>query len=531
MRKSLPLIAVAACLIVSACHTRVTEVEPSEAFRKALDEVMLRQPDEKLRVRPDDLASKPRKVVLRLSLEDCLELSAARNRAILFSQLSVELRRAQTMTANGALDATAGATFKYTREQEEVQSRFGGDTRDRSISGVTTYGISGIFPFATGTTAEVTGAFVRSDTNNPFQTFEFFPETTFMVRQHLLNGFGLIPNLGPIWLAEGAERIAEFDLAATRNLTAFNVANAYWDLVASIKDVEVLQSQRKLALEALDLANNRLNAGIGTRLDVLAQESNLAAQEVLIIKAEALVGTCTDDLLYLVHPELLTGYAMFDGYKLEVQPQTQPDDTKLGSNPITLLGELKGALGRRPEIAAARKTVDLSGLSIEINEWGLLPTLDVEGEFAVAGFGVTSNDSFENYGDFDNLRYGVGFTFGVPIQNRRARGALEQAVVNKRNAILAARDAETGVIIEVAAAVRLIETGREALRAARKAQELASETYKAVQERQAADLATAFEVNQAQNDLTAAKRDFAKATVDVEKAYLALRKATGEMGR
>ncbi len=529
MRIKLAIIATT-CLILCACHTRVPEVEPSEAFRKALDEVMLRQP-EKERVRPDELAQKPRKVILKLSLEDCLELAAARNRQILFAQLAVELRRAQTLSANGALDIVAGATFNYTREQEEVQSRFVGDQREQQISGTTRYGLSAVVPFATGTTAEITGAFVRSDTNNPFQTFEFFPETTLKLRQHLLNGVGIIPNLGPIWLAEGAERIAEYDLIATRNNTIFNVAIAYWDLVEAEQDLGVLQKQEELAKEAVQLAENRLDAGIGTRLDVLAQKSNLASQQRLIIQAQALVGTRVDDLLHLVHPELLTGYTLFDGFSLDVTPLTQPDETRVADRPISMTAELRGALGRRAEIAAARKGVENSGLAIQINEFGLLPVLDVEGEFGVSGFGVTQDDSFENYGDFNNLRYGVGFTFSVPVQNRRARGALEQAVVNRRTAILNAREAETVVIVEVAEAVRLIESAREGLRAAREARNLADETYKAEQERQRADLATAFEVKQALNDLTAAERDLVKAKVELEKAYLTLRKATGEMGR
>lgn len=529
MRGKLALIA-GAGLLLCACQTRVTEIQPSEAFRRALDEVMLRQPDAE-RVKPDDLAARPRKVVLKLSLQDCLELAATRNRQVLFSQLALELRRAQTTSAGANLDFTAGASFGYTREQEEVQSRFAGDSRDRQVSGVTRYGINATLPFATGTTAEFTGTFVRSDTNNPFQAFEFFPETTFKIRQHLLNGFGLVPNLGPTWMAENAERMAEHDLAAARNNTAFAVAMAYWNLVEAQQDLEVLRKQEDLAKDALLLAQNRLEAGIGTRLAVLAQQSNLASQQRLIIQADALVGTRADDLLHLIHPELLTGYALFDGFRLEVAPLTMPDETRVADRQIALMAEVKGALTRRPEIAAARKAVENAGLAIEMSEYALLPVLDLEGEFGISGFGRTSNDSFENYGEFENLRYGVGVTFAVPIQNRRGRGGLEQAVVNKRNAILAARETETSIIVEVAAAVRLISSAREGLVAARTARNLAEETYKAEQERQAADLATAFEVKQALNDLTAAERDFVRAKVELEKAYLTLRKATGEMGR
>ncbi|HRJ78780.1 MAG TPA: TolC family protein, partial [Planctomycetota bacterium] len=170
-------------------------------------------------------------------------------------------------------------------------------------------------------------------------------------------------------------------------------------------------------------------------------------------------------------------------------------------------------------------------LAIRRDEYGLLPTLDVSGELTVNGFGQQFDDSLDNYTDFDNLRYGVTLTFGVPIQNRAARAALDASVIEKRQAILDAREAETNVITEVALAVRTIKSAKRGVVAAEQARKLADETYQAEQERQKAGLATAFEVKQSLNDLTAAERDLIKARVELEKARLGLLKATGELGQ
>src|SRR5688572_19497194 len=102
MKKWLILAVVA---LLAACHSTVKEVEPSEAFRAALDEVMLRQPKPN-KVSPDDLDRRREPIVLNLSFDDCVELAMSHNRAILFEQLNAEVARADVLRAKSNLDFT-----------------------------------------------------------------------------------------------------------------------------------------------------------------------------------------------------------------------------------------------------------------------------------------------------------------------------------------------------------------------------------------------------------------------------------------
>lgn len=525
-----------ACLLVSlvvfaaGCRSRVTEVEPSESFRKAMDEVMKRQPPAN-QVKPADLEARKEPVILRLSLSDALDLAALHNRGIMFSQLAVELSRTDTMRSKSNLDITVGATLGYARSEGELTQVFPGDTRTKNITGTTTYGLNARLPFATGTTVDLDASFRRVDSNSPFSAFEFFPSTKLTLTQHLLNGVGLVPNLSNTWIAEGNERIAELNLAATRNAQAYAVAVAYWDLVEAREDFKVLQRQAELAEESLRLAENRAAAGLGTRLDVLAQQSNLATLKRSLIQAEYLVEQRTDELLRAIHPDLLVGYTLFANYRVVIETTTQVQADPAAAMEPSLINELKGALRKRPEIAAARKGIENAGLAITRDEYGLLPTLDLSGDFTVNGVGATANDSFESYTDFTNLDYGFALTFGVPLQNRAARAGLDSSVVRKRQAILDAREAETDVIMEVAAAVRGINSAKRGVAAAQEARDFADAAHKAEVERNKAGLATAFEVKQALNDLTAAERDLIRSRIESEKARLALLKATGELGQ
>ncbi|MEZ5990957.1 MAG: TolC family protein [Planctomycetota bacterium] len=529
MKKLIALFAVSG-LMLSACHSSIKEVEPSAAFRNALDEVMQRQPNA-LKVKPDQLDNRKEPIVLQLSYDDCIELAMAHNRTILFEQLNAEVAAADVVGSKANLDFTVGANVGYTREEQEIQARFFGDTRNKEITATTNVGINASLPFATGTTVNISAGFRRSDTNSPFQAFEFFPTSTLTVTQHLLNGFGFVPNLGNTWIAENNRTIAEWQIEATRNEQALNVAMAYWNLVEAEGELQVLYRQEDLAEDALDLAKSRLEAEIGTRLDVLAQEANLKSQQVAIIQAETLVEQRTDELLHAIHPDLIHGYALFDNYSIVIETTTVADTSRISADEPNLLEEVKAALRRRPEIRQAVKRIENAGISIEVNEYGLLPTLDLETEFTVNGYGEEFDNSLDSWNRFENLRYGFSLNFGIPLQNSAGRSALSKAEIAKRNAILTARETETGVILEVAAAVRQIKSARRAVNASEESRRLQNETYEAEQERQKAGLATSYEVKQALNDLTQAELDLVKSKIALERARLQLQKSTGELGR
>lgn len=514
---------------ISACHTPTREAEPSELFRTALDEVMLRQPKAN-KVKADDLEKRP-KIVLNLTLDGCIELAMSHNRTILFDRLAAEVAAANVVGARAPLDFRIGANIGYTRSEKPVSTSFFGDNRSKEISAVTSFGVNATLPFETGTTVTLEGAFVRNDSNSPFQNFEFFPESTLTVRQHLLNGFGFVPNLGGVWIAQNDKTIADLQVDASRNTQAYNVAIAYWNLVEAAEELRLFQEEKSLAEEALKLAQSRLDAGIGTRLEVLAQQAASKNSDVSIIQAENTRRARRDELLHVIHPDLVIGYALFKDYEVEIVPMTMADSARASSDEPTVLEEVKAALRRRPEIAQARKRIENAGISIEMSEYGLLPTLDVEAQFGVNGSGKQADDALDSFNEFKNLKYGFNVQFSVPLQNRAARSNLTKSEISKRNAILSARETETGIILEVAGSVRNIRSAREAVDAASEARNLQVETYTTAVQRENADLATPFEVSQARKDKTAAEINESRARINLQRARLALLKATGELGR
>jgi outer membrane protein TolC len=450
---------------------------------------------------------------------------------ILFERLAAELAAADVVRSRSNLDFRVGANVGYNRSETEIANRFPGDQRDKEINAVTDYGLNATLPFASGTTLEFQGGFVRRDTNNPFSAFEFFPDATITVRQALLNGVGLVPNLGNTWIAENAEQIAHWQVEASRNQQAFAVATAYWNLVEAEGELAVFQAQADLARDALDLAQKRVDAEIGTTLDVLEQRTNLENVQVQIIIAEGLVEQRTDELLYVIHPDLLHGYAMFENYRIVFDTMTDAEPQRAGGDEPAQMAEVQAALRRRPEIRMEMKRIENAGISVQLGEYGLLPTLDLEGTFGNSGSGIDFDESWENFFEFKNLNYGFRLNFSVPLQNSAARANMTSAEINKRNAILSARDTETTIILEVVSAVRSLRTARRAIEAATAARGSARARFEAEQEREQAGLSTGFDVKRVRNELATAELQLVKARIGIERARLELQTATGELGR
>ncbi|PSN11822.1 transporter, partial [filamentous cyanobacterium CCP5] len=79
--------------------------------------------------------------------------------------------------------------------------------------------------------------------------------------------------------AEQSDRdaeIAESNFSRTRNDIRFQVEQAYFNLEANQENIDTAQLAVTQAEEAVELANLRFNAGVGTQLDVLTATSELA---------------------------------------------------------------------------------------------------------------------------------------------------------------------------------------------------------------------------------------------------------------
>ena len=79
--------------------------------------------------------------------------------------------------------------------------------------------------------------------------------------------------------------IAERSFEDTRAVIRFAVEDAYFNLQSNLTNIDTARLSVEQASEALELANLRFDAGVGTQLEILDAQSDLTDAEVNLVQA------------------------------------------------------------------------------------------------------------------------------------------------------------------------------------------------------------------------------------------------------
>ena len=83
----------------------------------------------------------------------------------------------------------------------------------------------------------------------------------------------------------GIPTLTNSEFESTRNQIRFEVEEAYFTLLANQENIDTASLAVEQAEEALELANLRFNAGVGTQLDVLSATSELTEAQGNLVTA------------------------------------------------------------------------------------------------------------------------------------------------------------------------------------------------------------------------------------------------------
>ncbi|HET7442312.1 MAG TPA: TolC family protein, partial [Terriglobales bacterium] len=108
----------------------------------------------------------------------------------------------------------------------------------------------------------------------------------FTLRQRLLSGFGLGPNMRFINIARNNREISDVAFRNQVIATVSQIQNIYWDLVNAYEDVKV--KERSLSLAEKTLSDDRQQVKIGALapIEVLRAESEVAARNQDLLLSE-----------------------------------------------------------------------------------------------------------------------------------------------------------------------------------------------------------------------------------------------------
>lgn len=378
----------------------------------------------------------------------------------------------------------------------------------------------------------------RVTTNSLFSILSPELDSSFRLtlRQHLLAGFGFGPNLRFIRIARNNREISDVAFRGQVIATVSQIQNIYWDLVNAFEDVKV--KERSLEVAEKTLSDDREQVKIGA----------IAPMEVM--KAESEESSRNQDLLLsqngLKLQELLMKNAITRDLSDSVLASASviPTDTMSvpEQEPITPLQDLiADAQAHRPELAEARMDLNNRDISRKSATNALRPFVDLVAWYGAYGLAGQQNPKFSGasvpgsgFSDafsalFKNNApdYAVGLNVSIPLRNRAAQADQIRSQLEYRQAQLHLQQLQNQIGIEVRNAQFALLQNRSLVDAARKARDLAQQTFDIEGKKKALGASTSNLVLQADRDLAQAESNFVAAMSTYEKSRVELDRATG----
>ncbi len=456
---------------------------------------------------------------MRLSLDLARSLALENNLSLRIQALGSDLARQNLLGSWGAFDWIFTSTGAYSDSESLSTTVFSGIIESKSES----LSLDFLRPLGTGGSFDLQFSRGVSSTNNPFVDGDFQERLisdglTLTYNQPLMRG---------AWAeyATASQREAEIVLGrqgelerGARQDLLLQVSNAYWDLVAARRQLEVAQSSLGLGLDQVERNQRRLDVGLGTRVEVLQAEAEVAVRREQRLLAEVTVEQAGDMLKQLLFPG--TDPELWESIPVPTTPLPQELDT--GGQP-DWRSALLAAIEQRPDLRQARADIDAAQVQLARARSERLAGLDLSLSANARGEANSAGDSIEQITDLDQPTYTAALTYSMPIGNRVTKHAERAASISLRQARLTYDATEAQVAGLVRQAVRDVQYQAEAVRAALQSRELARQQLAAERARYEEGLSTNYQVlefqqalAQTQSSERAARVAFAKALVNME---------------
>jgi outer membrane protein TolC len=211
---------------------------------------------------------------------------------------------------------------------------------------------------------------------------------------------------------------------------------------------------------------------------------------------------------------------------------------------------ISDAQAHRPELAEARMDLSNREITRKATANAMKPALDLVAWYGAYGLAGVQNGAYagpppcghpgcplmppSGYSNaFTDLfknnspDYAVGFNLTIPLRNRGAQADQIRSQLEYRQAQLHLQQLQNQIGIEVRNAQFALLQNRSRVEAARKARDLAQQTFDVEQKKKALGASTSNLVLQASRDLAQAESNFVEAMSTYEKSIVELDRATG----
>jgi len=447
-----------------------------------------------------------------LSLSECIRMAMQKNISLSLQRLNPEISKSKLLSARGEYDLnfTLGSSYSET------------DSPTSSTSFTTTHsddystGLTQKIPF--GTTFELSNTLDNSTSNTKkfVDSYSSFWGASFT--QPLLRNFGSKINLFNIQSAEIDISIQDSIYQNEIDQMVTDVANAFFELLFARQDLESKQISLKVAEQFESENQARLEIGTMTKLDLSQAKSELSTRQEEVLRAEREIRFRENNLKLIIT----------DQFEEWLTKQIIPNpDSVFETTPPSLQKAFQNALTNRPDLLQLKKTAEQKNLVLQYRKNQDWPQLDLSGNYGFNGLDQTPASSLRDTGELNKEEWTIGLTLKIPLQNRVAIGARQQAQLQQQQILLEIKQKEQSIMSEVDNAISQVLTNQKRVESSKNTRAYIEETVEAEEEKFKQGSSTTFTVLRLRRDYSDAKNREIRAKIDLEKSLAELHRVQG----
>lgn len=450
----------------------------------------------------------PPQRVVRLNLATALQRALANNFDIAIQRITTQIAGENVLQQLGHFDPVFDASLTRTEQTRRdvfvngIRLQSGNvdrlDELSSGISGVTSWGTKYDVGYGargqTGTAALLGGLYDS--------------KASATLTQPLLRDAGPAVNLAGIRIARSAAKVSEWAFRQQISDVLTKTYFVYIELYFSIQQLQVDERSRDLARQLLKDNQARMDIGVKSPLDVTQARSDEATREEAVILSQRKILDNENLLKQFISRDTL---AML-GTHLEIEPPPSPQfvaDVRAG---------IADAFALRPDYRQALLDLEQQHIKVAVQKNQLLPRIDLTGSLSLLGVDSDFGSSVSRLGNRNDTGWSAGVVFSIPLGNRAARGAYNQARLAAAQSLLNIQRLEQQIVVDVDNASGQIETSRQRIATTREARRLARESLDAGSERLRAGTGTTFEVLDLQKTFSESEAAELRAVSDYDNA-------------
>lgn len=509
---------------------------------------------------------------LPMTLEDAITRALQNNNDIDSSKINVQIAEFNLKAARGVYDPVLAADSFYESRTTPTASTIGGAGSSGKVTQnnfSTILGASGFSPFAGGSyTADFNNARTTTNNQNSLLNPQFPTSLNLTYRQPLFRGLRFDNNRRQIEIAKKNLSLTDAQFRQRAIEVIAQVEQAYWDLVFSLRNLQVQIDAVKQARTQLE-SNQRLVAkGVLAPIDIVAANTQITTFEQNVYTAQEDVTRAENTLKTLM---------LRDRTSEEwTRPITPISEISLEPPRVGLEIAVADALRNRPEITQLTTQKEINQIDQRFFKDQTKPQIDLVGNYTSAGLAGTANEItrtsntvdptllarinqlsqinnlpplviqptttvsappsalvggyFSSLADIAAQRYPtyrVGVSISLPWGNRTAEANLGRSLV-EANQITNQRNQQEQIIeAEVRNSLQALRSSEARLASALASRQSAEQLYDSEQRQFRAGTTTFYLVLQRQTELLAARSRELQAQTDLNKAISEFQRATG----